>query len=285
MSDLQRETIIDSWHQRADAYQSLIDRYPIFTEMAMTLVRWVERSDATVMDLAAGTGLVSRLLLERVQLSPTSLYLIEPASQMCLHARTHLPQTHIYQIAAEDCLSIAELPRESFDFILCNASMHLMSEEKIYPVINKLLKPHTGLFLYTLWYHSFDETESLESNDEFEGYVNQALAFYRYPKYFAKNSSAAERVVRSRKSLAETAEKCGLRLHSCEIHTDRMTMQFDLDFLLMRAEWLDEHLKEYQWTQRGDTHSNKRLIIEKIQELIEGKSSSIGFVRVAVERT
>ncbi|CAF1401853.1 unnamed protein product [Rotaria sp. Silwood1] len=92
------------------------------------------------MDLAAGTGLVSKLLIEYFNISPLSLYLVESAERM-------------YSLLTND------LPRDYFNFILCNASMHLMSEDNMYPVISKLLKPKTGYFIYTIWYHSFDETE------------------------------------------------------------------------------------------------------------------------------
>ena len=286
MSDLQREKVIDSWHERADAYENLVSRYRIFTDMAMTLVQLIEKNDVTVLDLAAGTGLVSKLLLEHVRLSPNSLYLIEPAKQMCVHARKHLPKCHIYQIAAEDCLSIAALRRGSFDFVICNASMHLMSEEEIFPIVVQLLKAHSGSFLYTLWYHAFDETENDDNNEEFEDCVNQALTFYRYPKYFSRDnaSSSSKRFVRSRKYLEETAQKFGLRLDSCEIFRDRINMEFDLDFLLMRPDWLDEHLNNYEWTQPGNSPANKQSIIDKIRELIREKSSKIAFVRVVVSR-
>ncbi|CAF1413524.1 unnamed protein product, partial [Rotaria sp. Silwood1] len=39
-----------------------------------------------IMDLAAGTGLVSKLLIEYFNISPLSLYLVESAERMCLHA-------------------------------------------------------------------------------------------------------------------------------------------------------------------------------------------------------
>ncbi|CAF1505241.1 unnamed protein product, partial [Adineta steineri] len=37
--------------------------------------------------LAAGTGLMSKLLIEYIHISPSSLYLVEPAEQMCIRAR------------------------------------------------------------------------------------------------------------------------------------------------------------------------------------------------------
>jgi SAM-dependent methyltransferase len=236
------------------------------------------------MDLAAGTGLISKLLIEYIHISPTSLYLVEPAERMCIRARDNIKTPHIYQTAAEDCLSTANLPRDYFDFILCNASMHLMSETDIYPIVSKLLKPKTGYFLYTLWYHAFDETENYNRDEEFETYVNDALTYFNYPKYFATKNNAISTTKRSRNYLEKTALNNGLKLESCTIDIHRTPMDFDLDFMLMSPNWLLEHLKTYEWTQKEDNHSMKECIIEKVRELIKEKYNEIPVVQIIVSR-
>jgi SAM-dependent methyltransferase len=290
MTDDERKKTIDSWHMRADAYERLIGNYQIFTDMAMGLVKFVEKhrgkddNNFHVMDLAAGTGLISKLLIEYIHISPTSLYLVEPAERMCIRARDNIKTPHIYQTAAEDCLSTANLPRDYFDFILCNASMHLMSETDIYPIVSKLLKPKTGYFLYTLWYHAFNETENYNGDEEFETYVNDALTYFSYPKYFATKNNATSTTQRSRKYLEKTALNNGLKLESCTIDIHRTPMDFDLDFMLMSPNWLLEHLKTYEWTQKEDNNSMKERIIEKVRELIKEKHNEIPVVQIIVSR-
>jgi SAM-dependent methyltransferase len=293
MTDQHRQTTIDSWHMRADAYEVLVGQYQIFTDMVMGLLTYVknhrtmEKEDLHVMDLAAGTGLVSKILIDRLHLPPTSLYLVEPAEQMCVRARETIKTPHIYQIAAEDCLSLADIPRDQFDFILCNASMHLMSESNIYPIVSKLLKPKSGHFLYTLWYHAFDETEHYNGDEGFESCVNDVLISFNYPKYYSledKNKPRTSRPARSRKYLEETAQANGLKLQSCTIRLHRTPMSFDLDFALMTPNWLLEHLKTYEWTQKEVNHSMKEQIVEKVRELIEGKFNDIPVVEVVVSR-
>ncbi|CAF1229070.1 unnamed protein product [Rotaria magnacalcarata] len=293
MNDNKRKEVIDSWHKRADAYEILVNNYQIFTDMAMGLVKFVEKrqtnkvQDFRILDLAAGTGLVSKLLIQTLHISPASLYLVEPAEQMCILARGTIKTPHVYQMSAEDCLSTSDLPRDSFDFILCNASMHLMSENDIYPIVSKLLKPKTGYFLYTLWYHAFDETENFDNNQRIEAYINDALTYFKYPNYFStvnRKIETKKQSIRSRKFLQETAYKHGIKLESCAIHIHQVPMSFDLDFMLMEPSWLMDHLKNFEWTQNQDAHSIKGQIVEKLRELIKDEYTEKPVVQIVVSR-
>ena len=283
MTDHKRQQTIDSWHLRADAYEILVNNHRIFTDMAMGLVEFVQKNQTTdcrILDLAAGTGLISKLLLQHLHISPSSLYLVEPAARMCEHARKNIQTPHVYQLTAEDCLSTSDLPRDYFDFILCNASMHLMSENDIYPIVSKLLKTNRSYFLYTLWYHAFDETQCYDRDEEYERCIDQALNCFNYPKYSKDDKQKSKR--RSRRYLAETAEKNGLQLESCRIIMHRIPLEFELDFSLMSPNWLIEHLKN---------HSNKEIyfikerVIEKVRELIANKYTEKPVIQVIVSRS
>lgn len=290
MTDDKRQQTIDSWHKRADAYEILINNYQIFTDMAMGLVKFVGKhqsnnnNDLHIIDLAAGTGLISKLLIEYIHISPSSLYLVEPAERMCQRARDNIKSCHIYQMIAEDCLTKSNLSENYFDFILCNASMHLMSEDDIYPIVSKLLKPKNGYFLYTLWYHAFDETMNYDHNEEFETIINDTLTYFNYPQYFSKLTKPLSKT-RSRKYLEDIAIKNKLQLESCTIHMHQIPMNFDLDFMLMSPNWLIEHLKTYQWTQTiEDIDLIKEQIIEKIRDSMKDKYLEKPIVQVIVRR-
>lgn len=293
MNDNERKNLIESWHTRADAYEILINTYPIFMDMAMDLVKFVENhqtnvnEDFQVIDLAAGTGLVSKLLIEYLHVSPSSIYLIEPAEKMCIRAKDNIKSPHIYQIAAEDCLLTNDLPRNHFDFILCNAAMHLMSENDIYPIVSKLLKLKKGYFLYTLWYHAFDETENYGNENNIETFINDALTYFKYPKYFPRestNMSKTKPLIRSKKFLEEVAYKNELKLESCTIQIHQVPISFDLDFMLMTPTWLNDHLKNFEWTQNEDINSMKQKVLEKLRELIKDKYTEKPVVEVIVSK-
>lgn len=277
---------INSWHTRADAYEILVKNYQIFTDMAMGLVQFLEKGnkDIHVMDLAAGTGLVSKLLIDYLSISPSSIYLVEPAERMCIHARRNIQTPHIYQLAAENCLSTSDLPRSYFDYILCNASMHLMSENDIYPIVSQLLKPQKGYFLYTLWYHAFDETQHFSKDKEFQKAVNDALTSFKYPKYFSDVSKTTSTTNRSRKYLKETAERNGLKLVSCTVDYHKTPITFDLDFILMSPNWLIDHLKSNVWRQTEDVYLMRERIIEQIREILKEKYVDIPVVQIIVEK-
>lgn len=280
-----RQQTIDSWHLRADAYDILVRNHRIFTDMAMGIVQFVQQNqpiDCRILDLAAGTGLMSKLILEHVDIPPSSFYLVEPAERMCQRARENIPNSHVFQITAEDCLSNNDLPRNYFDFIVCNASMHLMSENEIYPVVSKLLKDKQSYFLYTLWYHAFDETQCYDEDDEFESYVNQALNVFDYPNYFTEKREKSRG--RSRRYLAETAESNGLRLESCRICMHRMPLEFDLDFLLMTPDWLIEHLKKHSKDSTENIQLIKQRLIDKVREFIANKFIEKPVIQVIVSR-
>ena len=286
MTNQKRQQTIDSWHLRADAYEILVKNHRIFTDMAMDFVQFVRNNrpiDCHILDLAAGTGLISKLLLEHVDIPPSALYLVEPAERMCQRARENIPTAHVFQITAEDCLSNSDLPRDYFDFILCNASMHLMTENDIYPVVAKLLKVKQGYFLYTLWYHAFDETLCYDQDEEFESCLNRALNAFGYPNYFTENQQKVKG--RSRRYLAEIAEKNGLRLDSCRICMHRIPLEFDLDFLLMSPNWLMEHLKKHSTSANSEEfYSIKERLIEKVREFIANKSTDKPVIQVIVSR-
>lgn len=256
----------------------------------MGLVQCVETADKNirVMDLAAGTGLVSKLLMDYLHLPPSSIHLVEPAARMCTLARNNIPTAHIYQLAAEDCLSTADLPRNYFDFILCNASMHLMSENDLYPIVSQLMKPKGGRFLYTLWYHAFDETQHFSKDSELQRAVNDALTSFNYPKYFAttRTTTATSTTNRSRKYLRETAARNGLELVSCTIRCHKTPIVFDLDFALMKPNWLVDHLrKAHEFRQiHQDVYVMKERIVEQVRVLLKDKYADIPVVQVVVAK-
>lgn len=285
-----REKIVESWHQRAKSYEELLQQYPIFSDMTISMIHFLQEQQISnesmkIIDLAAGTGLVSRLLIEYLHISPKQLVLIEPAEQMCEIARKFLPEVQIYRQTAENCLSIVEFQQEhQFDCILSNASMHLMSDETIFPIVDRLLKVDRGFFLYTLWFHSFDETETYHNDNEFYDIVNRTLTSFGFPIYYSLTDDNRT-LIRSRKTIEQTAEKNHLRFHSATIFQEKIPMKFNFDFSRMSNDWLNEHLTKYRPTDNNeDILTIKSKIFDSIEKSIEGKISKIAFVRIILTR-
>lgn len=293
MNDEERESLIRSWHDRANAYQSLINQYDVFQTMTTSLIDLLEKhrdkskNNLKIMDFGSGTGLVSKLLIEHLGIGEDCFYLIDPAENMCEIARKNLPSAHIYQITGEKCLSIDGIPREQFDFILSNAAMHLMSEKDIYPVIARLLKCKTGRFLYTLWYHAFDETIHYNDDETFEILLDEALEFFNYPPLIEiqTNSTLSWRKhIRSRNFLHEIAQENRLEIESIDINRLEISIEFLLDFLLMNCKWLNEHLEKHRRNQNENVQTIKNNVLQKLRELLRGKYVKVAFVNVALRR-
>ena len=162
---------------------------------------------------------------------------------------------------------------------------HFRISDLIFPIAGQLLKPDRGSFLYTLWYHAFDETQHADRYDEFEALINDVLTECNYPKYFpADKSSTTTSVVRSRQYIEETARQHGLRLESCSTRCHQLPMEFDLDFLLMTPGWFDEHLTNYAWTQTESVQMMKEKVLAKVRQAMEGKCMETPIVTVVVSR-
>jgi hypothetical protein len=54
--------------------------------------------------------------------------------------------------------------------------------------------------------------------------------------------------------------------------------------MLMSPNWLIEHLKNYEWTQKEDIHVMKERIIEKVREVIKDKYTEKPIVQIIVSR-
>ena len=79
--ETQEQQIIDSWQERARAYQGLTEHWPIFGRLADRLIDLLPSPvESPVLDLAAGAGLLSARLLQRHP--QTRVYLVEPAEAM-----------------------------------------------------------------------------------------------------------------------------------------------------------------------------------------------------------
>ena len=88
------QAVIHSWHERARAYHTLTNTQPVFQAMADRLIDLLPAPfNGTAIDLAAGAGLVSELLLSRWP--QARVYLVEPAQAMLDQALQRLAHHRI----------------------------------------------------------------------------------------------------------------------------------------------------------------------------------------------
>ena len=226
-----REAIVAQWHARAEAYDALCHRWPMFATLVDWLLFAVPLNAAHVVDLAGGTGLVSeRILASR---PGVRVSLVEPAAGMRQCARTRLGERVTYIDAVASDLTQVCTP---VDAIVCNVSMHLLDEDAVFAAVASVLEPG-GVFVFNYWWHSF---EGLEAPDmRWEKVVTEEVE--------AVGGSMPEPPERPRprqrsaSSLAQSARASGLELRDIVHENAHATGELFVDFWEMRPDWL-EHL-------------------------------------------
>ena len=121
-----------------------------------------------VLDLAAGTGLVTRELIGR---APT-VYAVEPDERMRSVLAARCPQAQVLAGRGEDI----PLPGASVDAVTISAAWHWLDPERAVPEITRVLRP--GGRLGVLWVSRDDRVPWVA---EFQAYAREAREADRPP--------------------------------------------------------------------------------------------------------
>ena len=230
--ELPKSDIIRSWNTRAYAYDNIVSRWPIFTQMADRLIDLVQADfNGHTLDIGGGSGLVAERFLERHPNARVTL--IEPAQEMRRLAQLRLgDRIHIRDATIDEIEGLGFFA----DAAICNASFHLMNEQTTLPAIAAVLKSGS-VFAANLWGHSFNETAPLEQKTDWSVFVNQAL--------IENGESPLPRIkeeprrLRNADTLLRVGEGCGLHLQEKEIVEESIEARFHIEFAAMAAAWLD----------------------------------------------
>ncbi len=221
-----QEDVVHSWHVRADAYNALIGRWSIFTDMVERLLDFAPKEfSGHALDIAGGSGLLAEQLL--VRFPKASVMLVEPAEGMRVLARRRLGN----QIKIRDVVG-DKLERLSVfaDAAFCSASFHLMNEETTLSSIASVLKPG-AVFAANCWGHSFDEAVDLNQKVEWTSFVDQALSEYdQAPMHWPEKLKTK---IKSAEGLRKIGKVCGLQLLEANIMTVDVDTKFNIEFAAM----------------------------------------------------
>ena len=237
MQEPSQEEVIHSWNDRAQAYDKLIRRWPIFTSMADRLLESVGGEfNGRVLDLASGSGLVTERLLK---FQPdVHVTLIEPAAEMRALAMRRFGGR--VEIKGMTCDELDQL-KHAFDLVLCNASFHLMNENTMLPSVASVLQ-QGALFSTNLWGHSFDEAIDLNQKQDWMQFLDQSLAEFDQPPMQRPENSACR--IKSEAGLKKIGEACGLHLLELKILTTEIDTKFNIEFAAMSPNFISHVNKE-----------------------------------------
>lgn len=230
---IQSWQVIQSWQDRARAYHVLTEHYPLFSQLSERLVDLLPASfTATLIDLAAGAGLSTECVLARYP--HAQVYLVEPAQAMLALALQRVGK----RISGHAQLTAEELGSLSVqaDAVVCSAAMHLLDETQVFPQVARCLKLG-GLFVFNLWWHSWEATAHIDPGPHWRAVLEQTLA---------EEGVAADALpvpsrprVRTRQGLSRAAGEAGLSIVRTIIDTDRLPLRFFIDFAAMSEAFLN----------------------------------------------
>ena len=143
-----RSAPADAFGRAARDYERGRPEWP--EEAVAELVRALELSrDAAVLDLAAGTGKLTRLLARRF----TAVYAVEPDAEM----RTVLEEAVPGVVARHGAAEAIPLDEESVDAVFVAEAFHWFDGDRALSEIARVLRPGGGLAL--LWNEQVGPTE------------------------------------------------------------------------------------------------------------------------------
>lgn len=229
--------IIQSWQDRAHAYQQFTKQWALFPQLANRLVDCIPGPfRGTAIDLAAGAGLVSVCLLQRH--ANAQIYLVEPAEAMLALGLPQLGGRVIghAQLRAEE---IEQLSIQA-DVILCSVAMHLIDEARAFHGVTQCLKPN-GLFLFNLWWHSWELTAHINYGPQWRAVLEQALTELAEPDEPAAGlPPPAQPRIRTLSGLTQAAQHAGLTIVQTYTDTDYVPLRFFIEFSAMSASFLGQ---------------------------------------------
>ena len=140
MSDLQHPES-RSFELVADVYQRSRPSYP------QEAIDWIAAklglgSGTTVLDLGAGTGKLTRALVE----TGARVIAVEPGDAMRAELERALPEVEALRGAAEDI----PLPDQSVDCVAVGQAFHWFRHDEAIPELHRVLRPRGGVAL--IWY-------------------------------------------------------------------------------------------------------------------------------------
>ena len=247
-----RERVVDSWNQRAAAYDAMVLAHPLFTTLAHRLIDLVDLpshlTPLRAIDLACGPGVASLALLSRYPLA--RIHLVDPSPAMMNFALSHLHPSHADAVVASHLLRAEDVRLLSSEYawtpvqlVLCNAAMHLMREEDVYEAVAGLLE-EGGSMVYNLWGHAWAETVGREGEEswQWKRLVNQALVEVGEAPMYTKGGGMGRGGVggegRTFRQLSEVAGRWGLVVDEMMMDEDEVGCELIIEHHAMSRGWL-----------------------------------------------
>jgi len=257
------------WDARAAAYDRLCHRWEIFSLLSSRLIDLLPADlEGPVLDIGAGSGLTSELLLARHPHCETIL--IEPSEAMLDVARRNLAGRRAQFFA----MGLDEAPVRGLRAVaaLASASMQFVDLESAFAVFERVLAPG-GHVAFNLWWHHWEETATGERMAGWLPVARAACLDAQLPP--PETPASAPPRAKTRTELTNASRQHGFALlfeHCDEYATP---IGFGVDYQAMDREW----------PMKGCGETKRAELLNKMHELAQGKVEPLVSTRFLFQKT
>jgi len=256
------------WEARAPAYDGLCRRWQIFSQLSNRLIDLLPADlEGPVLDIGAGTGLTSEILLRRRP--RCEAILIEPSEAMVELARERLAG----RAARFFAMGLGGAPVSELRVVaaLASASMQFVDLEPGFRTLAHVVEPG-GCLAFNLWYHHWEDTAALKCMAGWEAIAQAACEDARLPT--PAQVTSAPPVARTRMELTHASRTHGFQPISEHRDEYPTPVGFGIDFMAM----------DPSWPVKGIAPEARQAVLAKMHELAEGKLETLVSTRFLFQR-
>jgi SAM-dependent methyltransferase len=255
-----------SWDARAEAYDLLCQRYEIFSLLSNRLIDLLpEDLRGTVLDIGAGSGLTSAILLDRYPCCNSIL--VEPSNAMLDIARRKLAgrQVQFHEARFDD------FPVRGVRAVaaVASASMQFVDFDLAFTKLAQVIEPG-GHVAFNLWWHHWEETVGRNCMAGSRSVVEAACL----DAQLSPPPDTPPQKPKTRIELSSASRNHGFELLAEHCDEYPTPVGFGVDFEAMATDW----------PVKGCAQEERAALLGKMRELARGKFDNLVSTRFLLQR-
>jgi SAM-dependent methyltransferase len=257
------------WEARAPAYDRLCRRWDIFSQLSNRLIDLLPAElQGPVLDIGAGSGLTSELLLARHP--RCQAILIEPSEAMLSVARQNLAGRPAQFFA----MGLDGAPGRELHVVaaLASASMQFVDLEPAFATLADIVAPG-GFVAFNLWWHHWEETAARKCMTAWQAVAKAACLDAQLPPPPPRAAAAPKTKTRTELTNASCEHGFHLLSEHCDEYLNPIS--FGVDYEAM----------DPNWPVKGLGEEARQALLTKMHELAHGRSESLISTRFLFQRT
>jgi SAM-dependent methyltransferase len=256
------------WQARAQAYDRLCRKWEIFSLLSTRLIDLLPAGlQGPVLDIGAGSGLTSELLLARRP--HCQAILIDPSRAMLDIARLSLAG----RPARFFVMGLDEAPARDIhaDAAVASVSMQFLDLEPAFAVLARVIAAG-GHVAFNLWWHHWEGTADREGMSGWLSIAQTACREAQLPPLPDTASTAPK--VKTRKEMMSASRQHGFELLSEHRDEDITPVGIGVDYQAMGTDW---PMKELE-------HADRLALLQRMYVIAQGKFETVVSTRFLFQK-